>query len=237
MFLLPVLLMLLPGWALAAQPVEIQVVYDNTAAEAGFRADWGFAAVVNANGHRILFDTGAKPDVFMENLKLLGVDPASIECVLISHAHGDHMGGLAPLRARNPRLTVHMPERGGPFEIAPGLWSTGIFEGEPPEQALAIPTAKGLVMLTGCSHPGIVKMVQAAEKQRGASSLRLLLGGFHMLQQDAGQIRSAVASFQELKVERLMATHCTGDLPVKLFKETFGARFETAGAGKRIVLE
>jgi 7,8-dihydropterin-6-yl-methyl-4-(beta-D-ribofuranosyl)aminobenzene 5'-phosphate synthase len=234
---LSVPVLLFSGWALAAQPLEIRVVYDNTAPQAGFRADWGFAAVVNANGHRILFDTGTKPDLFMENLKLLEIDPASIECVLISHNHMDHTGGLAPLRARNPRLTVHMPERSGPFEIAPGLWSTGIIEGNPQEQALVIPTARGLVMVTGCSHPGIVKMVQAAQEQRGVSSLRLLLGGFHMLQQDAAQIQSAIASFQRLKVERLMATHCTGDLPVKLFKETFGPRFESAGAGKRIVLE
>jgi 7,8-dihydropterin-6-yl-methyl-4-(beta-D-ribofuranosyl)aminobenzene 5'-phosphate synthase len=173
----------------------------------------------------------------MENLRLAEVDPATIECVLLSHAHSDHMGGLAPLRARNPRLTVHMPERSGPFEIAPGLWSTGIIEGQPNEQALAIQTPRGLVLLTGCSHPGIVRMVEAAEKQRGAPSLRLLLGGFHMLQQNEAQIQATVQRLQELKVERLMATHCTGDLATKMFKNAFGTRFETAGAGKRIVLE
>ncbi len=230
-------MLLASGWAIAAPPVEIRVVYDNTPAQAGLRADWGFAAVVTVNGHRVLFDSGTKPELFMENLKLLEVDPASIECVLISHAHGDHMGGLAPLRALNPQLKVHMPERSGPFEIAPGIWSTGIIEGQPNEQALAIQTPKGLVLLTGCSHPGIVRMVEAAEKQRGAASLRLLLGGFHMLQQNAAQIQTTVQRLQELKVERLMATHCTGDLATKMFKDAFGVRFETAGAGKRIVLE
>ncbi len=229
--------LLLSGLALAAGPVEIQVVYDNTAAEAGFRADWGFAAVVTANGRRVLFDSGTKPELFMENLKLLQVDPATLESVLISHAHGDHMGGLARLRALNPKLTVHLPERLGAYEIAPGLWSTGIVEGQPPEQALAILTPKGLVLLTGCSHPGVVKMVEAAETQRGVSSLRLLLGGFHMLQQSAAYIHSTLDRLRELRVERLAATHCTGDLAIKMFREAYGARFESAGAGKRIVLE
>lgn len=223
--------------ALAAPPVEIRVIYDNTSAREGIRPDWGFAAVVTAGGRRVLFDTGAKPDLFMENLKLLEVDPASLECVVISHKHGDHMGGLAPLRVRTPNLTIHLPERAGPFEVAPGIWSTGLIDGQPPEQALAVETPKGLVLLTGCSHPGIVKIVEAAEKQRRVSSLRLLLGGFHMLNQNAAQISATVARLQELKVERLMPAHCTGDLATSMFREAFGARFETAGAGKRILIE
>lgn len=223
--------------ALAAPPVEIRVIYDNTSAQEGIGADWGFAAVVSAGGRRVLFDTGTKPGLFMENLKLLEVDPASLECVVISHKHGDHMGGLAPLRALNPRLAVHLPEREGPFQVAPGIWSTGLIDGQPPEQALAVETPKGLVLLTGCSHPGIVKIVEAAEKQRGVTSLRLLLGGFHMLDQNAARISATVARLQQLKVERIMPTHCTGDLATKMFREAFGARFETAGAGKRILIE
>lgn len=223
--------------ALAAPPVEIRVVYDNTSAQPGVQADWGFAAVVSAGGRRVLFDAGRRPDVFMENLKLLEVDPASLDCVVVSHKHGDHMGGLEPLRARNPRLPVYLPERPEPFQVAPGVWSTGLIEGQPSEQALAIETPAGLVLLTGCSHPGIVKMVQAAEGQRGVTSLRLLLGGFHMLNQDAAQISATITRLRELKVERILPTHCTGALATKMFREAFGAHFETAGAGKRIVLE
>jgi 7,8-dihydropterin-6-yl-methyl-4-(beta-D-ribofuranosyl)aminobenzene 5'-phosphate synthase len=223
--------------ALAAPPVEIRVIYDNTSAREGVRSDWGFAAVVSAGGRRVLFDAGANPDLFMENLKLLDVDPASLGSVVISHRHRDHTGGLAPLRVRIPDLPIHMPDRQGAFQVAPGIWSTGVIEGPIPEQALAVETPKGLVLLVGCSHPGIVKIVEVAEKQRGVASLRLLLGGFHMLDQNAGQISTTVARLQQLEVERIMPAHCTGDLAAKMFREAFGARFEIAGAGKRIVLE
>jgi 7,8-dihydropterin-6-yl-methyl-4-(beta-D-ribofuranosyl)aminobenzene 5'-phosphate synthase len=223
--------------ALAAPPVEIRVIYDNTSAQAGVRADWGFAAVVFAGSRRVLFDTGRDPDLFMQNLTLLDVDPASIECVVISHEHGDHTGGLKPLRARNPGLVVYMPERPDPFQVAPGIWSTGLIAGQPSEQALVVETPKGLALLVGCSHPGIVKIVEVAEKQRGVASLGLLLGGFHMLNQNAAQISATIARLQELKVERIMPAHCTGDLAIKMFREAFGARAEAAGAGKRIVIE
>jgi 7,8-dihydropterin-6-yl-methyl-4-(beta-D-ribofuranosyl)aminobenzene 5'-phosphate synthase len=217
-------------------PLEIQVLYDNTAAEPGLAADWGFAALVTYGGHRILFDTGTKPDVFMGNLKKLGVDPSSIEQVVLSHAHADHTGGLAGLLPLNPRLVVHGPRKAGAFQVAPGIYSTGIIQGLVAEQALVIDTPKGLVILTGCSHPGVAKLVEAAVEQRGGKPVRLLLGGFHMLQQKAEEINAAITRLKELKVAAAVPTHCSGELAIKLFREAFGPG-PGAGAGRRIVLE
>jgi 7,8-dihydropterin-6-yl-methyl-4-(beta-D-ribofuranosyl)aminobenzene 5'-phosphate synthase len=67
------------------------------------------------------------------------------------------------------------------FELMPGVYSTGPIDGLPPEQALLFETSQGLVMIVGCSHPGIVKMVETALKQRKKDSVRLLLGGYHLL--------------------------------------------------------
>jgi 7,8-dihydropterin-6-yl-methyl-4-(beta-D-ribofuranosyl)aminobenzene 5'-phosphate synthase len=218
-------------------PLEIRILYDNTSAQKDMQADWGFAALITFGGHRVLFDTGAKADLFMENLKKAGVDPASIEHVVISHAHADHTAGLEQLSTRNPRIIVHQPDKPGAFQIVPGVYSTGIIEGPVSEQALVIETSKGLVVLTGCAHPGVVRMVEAAEKQRGKDSVRLLLGGFHMLQQSAAQIHSTIARFKQLRVASVVPAHCSGDLSIKLLRQAFPSGSDGAGAGKRILLD
>lgn len=232
------LLVFLAAALFAAGPLEIRIIYDNTSAVPACEKDWGFAALVTMDKQGLLFDTGANADVFMRNLKALDIGAASIERVVISHRHADHTGGLESLRALQPALRVYMPDPKDPYEIAPGFYSTGTLPATvAPEQALAIETAKGLVVVTGCSHPGIVKIVETAEKQRGVSRVRFLIGGFHMLQQTPEQIQDTIASLKKLNVERISATHCTGELAIRMFRETFGDSFEPAGAGKRILLD
>jgi 7,8-dihydropterin-6-yl-methyl-4-(beta-D-ribofuranosyl)aminobenzene 5'-phosphate synthase len=223
--------------ALAAQPVEIRILYDNVSTRPDLKADWGFAALVSAGGHRVLLDTGAKAHIFMGNLQAMGVEPASIEHLVISHEHNDHTGGMAPLLKRNPKIRVHRPRLGqGPFQVSPGIYSTGALPGPAAEQALVVETPKGLVMVTGCSHPGVVALVEAAEKQRNANSLRLLVGGYHLGEMDAGRIGAIIARLKQLNVAEAVAAHCSGDLAAKKFREAFGPG-PGAGAGRRIVLE
>lgn len=235
----PVLLLLFTALLAAppSGPLEIRILYDNTSAQKDMQADWGFAALVTFGAHRVLFDTGAEADLFMENLKKAGVDPASIEHVVISHAHADHTAGLEQLSTRSPRIIVHRPDKAGPFEIVPGVFSTGIIEGPVSEQALVIETSKGLVVLVGCAHPGVARMVEAAEKQHGKDSVRLLLGGFHMRQQSAAQIHSTIARLKQLRVASVVPAHCSGDLTIKLFRQAFPSGAVGAGAGKRILLD
>jgi len=121
--------------------------------------------------------------------------------------------------------------------IAPGIRSTGLVPGQPPEQALVIQTATGLVVLTGCSHPGVVAMVEAARRTNENAPVRYLVGGFHMLQQNRETALANVQRLAALGVQRVAPAHCSGDLASSLFREAFGDRFETAGAGRRIVLD
>ncbi len=223
--------------AQAAEPVQIDILYDNTSIRPDLDADWGFAALVTAGGHRVLLDTGANDAVFMKNLKAMGVDPASIEHLVISHEHGDHTGAVAHLMRINPKLEVHKPVLNqGPFQVAPGVYSTGVLPGPATEQALVLETPKGLVVITGCSHPGVVALVEATERQRNANSIRLLVGGYHLLKMDAGQIQGVIAGLKRLNVREAVATHCSGDLAIKMFRDAFGPG-PGAGAGRRIVLE
>ncbi len=232
-----VLRLLLCCTAWAAEPVEVRIVYDNTPASPGLEKDWGFAALVSRGAARILFDSGTRPDIFMRNLAALEIDPSSLEQVFISHRHPDHTGGLAPLQAKNPRLKLHWPDPTEPYEILPGFRSTGALPGAAREQALVIDTPKGLVVITGCSHPGVVNLVEAAVRQHGGKPVRYLTGGFHMLQDPPEKIEAAIAALKKLRVERISPTHCTGEPAAKMFRDAFGARFEPAGAGKMIRLE
>lgn len=149
------------SWALvlvvtqAAEPVQIDILYDDTSIRPDLDADWGFVVLVTTGGHRVLLDTGANDAVFMKNLKAMGVDPASIEHLVISHEHGDHTGAIAHLMRINPKFEVHKPVLNqGPFQVAPGVYSTGALPGPATKQALVLETPKGLVVITGCSHPG-----------------------------------------------------------------------------------
>jgi 7,8-dihydropterin-6-yl-methyl-4-(beta-D-ribofuranosyl)aminobenzene 5'-phosphate synthase len=236
--------------------LEVRIVYDNTSARPDMRADWGFAAVVTLDGRRLLFDSGADPELFLENLRKMDVRPDSIQAAVISHEHDDHIGGIFKLHSLYFPMAVHFlesfpprefaeavsvglqPKRvNGPEEILPGLFSTGLVSGNPDEQALAIPTAKGLVVITGCSHPGVVRMVEAAKRSRATDKVRLLVGGFHLLDTPPQEIEAIAARLQALHVERVMPAHCTGVEAMKIFDRVYGDACERAGAGKRIELE
>ena len=60
--------------------------------------EWGYSALVEVDGHKILFDTGAHPDLVLKNAKTLGIDLSQVEDVVLSHNHDDHTGGLVTLR-------------------------------------------------------------------------------------------------------------------------------------------
>ncbi len=222
----------------AAEGLEIRLLFDNTAAEPGFKEGWGFAAAVAAGSERLLFDAGAAPETLLHNAERMKVDLGSFERVLISHRHGDHTDGLPAVQARNPKVTILWPDPRGAFDIAPRFHSTGAL-GSPAgiEQALVVDTPGGLVILTGCSHPGVVRLVEAALAQRKASRVRCLIGGFHMLQQSRGQVSEAIAALRRLNVERVAPTHCTGPAAIEMFRAAWGKDFEPAGAGRVIVLD
>ncbi len=243
--------------ASAADPeLEIRVIYDNTSAREDVPADWGFSSVVTFRGRRALFDSGTKPDLFLANLKKMGVEPSSIETAMISHQHPDHRNGVYKLYPLHRRMRVHFLEafydkafseaaasgmrverQMRPYELIPGAYSTGRIPGDPPEQSLAIETSKGIVLIVGCSHPGVVTIVEQVRKQRGVDSIRLLIGGMHMFRQNESQIRMQIERLKDLKVQRVMPAHCSGELAAALFQEVYDVNYEPLGAGKVLRLD
>ena len=229
--------------------VEITVLFDNYIVDPECTTAWGFAALVRFNTHTILFDTGADGEILLANADALGVDLASIEAVVISHEHGDHTGGLPALLDRiGPRPvylldafpasfrqgvaqrceTVLVPDAG--IELFEGLHLTGNAGGSIPEQALVAETSEGLVVLTGCAHPGILRIVRLAAERYGRP-IHLVMGGFHLGGQPMSSIEAIIEGFRELGVALVAPTHCTGDEAIAAFREAYGEGFIQVGVG------
>ena len=91
---------------------QITILYDAFGKPGPMQKDWGYAALVEYGGKRILFDTGNNPDIFAQNAKSKRVDLSKLDFVVMSHRHGDHMGGLAYLLRVNPRVKIYAPKEG-----------------------------------------------------------------------------------------------------------------------------
>lgn len=168
--------------------MKITIVYDNDLARAGLKNGWGFSALIEAeNTPVLLFDTGDDSRALLDNMKQLGIDPANIGKIVISHAHGDHTGGLSGILAVNEQAKVYLPAStshritgrdvvpvSGPIPISESVMSTGELGGI--EQSLAIKTARGIVVVTGCSHPGVGEILDRASN---FGNVYGIVGGFH----------------------------------------------------------
>lgn len=233
--------------------LRVTYLYDNTAAVSGTQADWGFACLVEAHGHTVLFDTGTKPEILRHNLATLKVDVSRAQALVFSHEHGDHTMGVGALPAM-PGLPVYIGEhfrlpspaaealtRIGAKRIAvgtersaevfPGITVTREFvAGGPHEEALVVDTPRGSVVIVGCAHPGIVTMLKGiAESAR--RPIHMVLGGFHLMQTPAQDVKRLIAEFKALGVEWAGPTHCTGDEAIRLFRDAYGDHFVAGGVG------
>lgn len=251
---LVVLVLLVLAWqaiAAGAPRVRITYLYDNTVAVAGTQAGWGFAALVERDGRRVLFDTGGDADVLRHNIAALGVDLGRLDALVISHEHGDHTKGLPILGAR-PGLPAFHPalaDRASPWiaeldraglvrrpidamtEVVPGIWASAEMKSLlAPEIALAIDTDEGLLVLVGCSHPGADRMLQDIRQRTGRPVL-LLAGGLHLLQSSLSETERTLASIADQGVRYLGSTHCTGDVATGMARRLWGDRFIEGGVG------
>jgi 7,8-dihydropterin-6-yl-methyl-4-(beta-D-ribofuranosyl)aminobenzene 5'-phosphate synthase len=240
------------GGGQPAPALRFTVLYDNYVHREGTRADWGFSCLIEGTEKTILFDTGTKPEVLTHNVEALGVDLTKVDLVVLSHAHDDHTGGLPAVLARNSRVEVLFPVSFGadfaarvakagavtrtvdkPAEICRNVFLTGEMGDRIKEMALVMDTPGGLVVVTGCSHPGIVDILKRAKEIRG-KPIRLVFGGFHLGNTPDAEVHKIIAAFRELGVEGCGATHCTGDRPIAMFKAAYGENYLSIGTGKII---
>ncbi|MEJ2051124.1 MAG: MBL fold metallo-hydrolase, partial [Calditrichota bacterium] len=230
--------------------VQLTVVYDNYLVDPGLQPAWGFACVVSSGDHRLLFDTGGDSAILLRNLRALGIDPSTIDRVAISHLHQDHLGGLEGFLGVKPDVNVYIPgsfpnatretiQSAGatvknirdPEEMAPGVYSTGELGIAIREQSLIIHTLKGLVVMTGCAHPGIVRIVTQAKELFPQQTIYLVMGGFHLSGASKGTLQDIIRSLKELGVQKVAPSHCSGDLCRDIMQRAFAKDFIANGAG------
>ena len=233
--------------------VTFTIVYDNNEHDPALHTAWGFSCMVETDAGTVLFDTGGDAPTLLGNMAALDLDPQTVDAVVLSHIHGDHTGGLAGLLDVGVRPMVYVPatfpasfkrdvrtradlvEVTGAVEILPGVYSTGEVGSGIIEQALAVETGDGLVVVTGCAHPGVVEMVRCAQ-EAARGEVALVMGGFHLGGAGRGQIEDIVAAFRHMGVQRVAPCHCTGDRARQIFADEFGADFILAGAGSVITV-
>ena len=210
--------------------MKITTVYDNEvypeAAVTGLMSEWGFSCLIEVSGERILFDTGGDGSILLHNMERLGIDPEDPTMIVLSHEHWDHTGGLSDLlttnrdsevcllasfsesfknEIKNPVIEVR-----GPAEICDRVYTTGELGTSIQEQSLVLKTVNGMIVLTGCAHPGIGEIMDAAS---GFGNIYGILGGFH-----------GFSEYHLLNgVEFLSPCHCTQHLSeiVSQFPDTY----------------
>ena len=233
-----------------APEITLISVYDNYQVNPELKTAWGFGMVIETPNEIILFDAGSNPNILLFNMKELEIDPKSIDKVVISHIHSDHLGGLEGFLKENSKVKVFIPASfpdsvrkmiksygvdfvniSNPTKISDFIFSTGELYGPPKEQSLVIDSKKGLIVITGCAHPGIVKVVKKAKEMFPQKEVYLVLGGFHH------PPKKVVYELKKLKVKKVAPSHCSGDEIRELFKKEYQNDFIENGVGKIINIE
>jgi len=238
----------------AVKNLSIIITYDNNLYKEKLTTAWGFSCVVRGTAKTILFDTGGDGSILLANMEKLDINPREIDLVVLSHIHGDHVGGLLNFLKKNPKVVVYLPksfpndfkdkvkEYGAkivevqePLKICEKVYSTGELGTWIKEQSLIIHTKKGLIVITGCAHPGIIKIVSKV-KDLVKGDLIFVMGGFHLGGESKGKIEKIVSSFRKLEVSYVGPCHCSGDTARQLFKKEYGENFINVGVGRVITM-
>ncbi len=237
-----------------ANGITISIVYNNIEHSRDVICAWGMACVIEGLEKTILFDTGGDGNILLSNIKTMKINPKKIDIVVLSHIHGDHTGGLRKFLDVNPKVIVYIPssfpeefknsikerntrfvEVSKPIEIFPTVYSTGELGTLIKEQALILKTPQGMVIITGCSHPGIVTIAQRAV-QICNDQIYLITGGFHLGGVSEAKIESIINDLKDLGVKKIGPSHCTGERAMVRFREAWGEDYIEAGCGALIEL-
>ena len=237
----------------ADKKLTITIVYDNTTTDSLLKADWGFSAYIIYGSDTLLFDSGAKGSILLDNLRKLKINVKSISTIVLSHKHYDHVDGMDSLLAAgiHPKLyfLASFPDsiknrfRGkativevtDTMQIFPSLYTTGeLASSVAPEEALVFKSKQGGAVLTGCAHPGIVEIVKKSQAVTKINATPILIGGFHLFKSDTATISGIIRSLQVLQVKKIVPVHCTGDTAIALFKKAYGNEYQKGGVGARI---
>ena len=234
---------------------KITILYDNRKDNTTLKEGFGFSCFIEWQGRNILFDTGGKGDAFFSNIKTLKIPLSQITSVVFSHHHWDHTAAIDQvLKQIAVGTTVYIPN---PFslslekkipsqiqikkvaylekiddEVYTLVLSGGYWLGSITEQILLLKTQKGVVIITGCAHPGIVKIVDKAKELLGP--IYMVIGGFHLHHSWCCTSAKVVRQFQQRGIKKVAPCHCAGDKAIRQFKDAYDKDFIRIGTGSVI---
>jgi len=271
------------------QNIRITTLVENTASGAGLLAEHGLSFWIEYGDKRILFDTG-QSDILIKNAKVLGIDLAETDAIVLSHGHYDHTGGLASVlniaekakiylhpAATEPKFSkkfsgaklIGMSDSAKkaiqgrdviwtatPAQLFPGIKVTGqvphinnfedvggafFLDGNCQksdklldDQSLFIESAKGLIVVFGCAHSGVVNTLDHIRKSTGQNKIYVVIGGMHLANASQIRIANTIEAFKKYEIQKIVPLHCTGQSAMENFKNAFGDKCLSLGTGKQI---
>lgn len=273
--------------------IKIITLSENTAGTTCI-GEWGLSILIEADGMKVLFDTGAGTAA-VHNADLMGIDFSSVDVMVLSHGHYDHTGGLYEILKRSGEIDIfahpdvwarkygrmgNSPLRyvGIPFvrealevmgasfkltaepvKISEHVFTTGeipmlneyeivetyllVMDGEEMKQdslnddlSLVIDTEYGLVVILGCAHHGIINNLKQAQKVTGKEMIYAAIGGTHLVHASRERLEKTASALEEMGVQYLGVSHCTGFNASAFLAHRFGQRFFQNNAGTRLSL-
>ena len=202
---------------------------------------WGLAFLVGD----VLFDAFGREDVFRENVSRFKIDLSQVKHIVISHEDWDHIAGLGSFLRDHPKTHVHICKKSGkvlkdlirqaggrlievskPSQISQSIFSLGQMRADTGrgvlhEQALVVKSRNGFSVITGCAHPGIVRIVRQAIKIFG-KKIYAVCGGFHMKDNARKENLKIIAELQALGVKKVIPLHCSGSSATQVFGRFYG---------------
>jgi len=234
--------------------MKLTMIYNNISGSSDLISKWGLSMWIDYGDKAILFDTGGEEEVILNNIRQTGLDYNKLTAIIISHNHWDHINGLpAILEKTDYRLPVYVPLEDSKsirekhpkaeikgvdnfMKINTNTWITGQLKGDFRngyiyEQSVLISSNGNLFIITGCSHPGIVKIVKKAREIKPEGSIKLVAGGFHLLSHSKAEVKNISDELKTMGVQNIAPSHCTGEDAINVFRQEWGDSYVNLNLG------
>ena len=236
--------------------MKIKLIAEGSNKWERFIRRWGVSFLI---GEDVIFDTFGDPGVLLNNIHRFNIDITKIRHIVISHDDWDHISGLwylihdrkditvyacpgfkEDIKSRIRSFGVQLVEAAGSIIIKEDIYSTGQLCSESEgrliyEQSLTIKTAKGLLIITGCAHPGIISIVDNIRKKFN-ENIYFVIGGLHLKDMPIARIEDVISRLKPSGIKKIAPLHCTGEIAQRLLKEAYGDNYLSLRIGETLEL-